>query len=399
MTNNSIELAILNVKKKNNDIVKNFDQARIEIVRNYHKTYPMYNKTSLIEMKNTASHFGVKNIFIKDESCRFGLSSFKALGCTYAIGKYFSKILNIDISNLSYGFLRSKDIKNKFADLTFVAATDGNHGRAVAWTAKQLGMRSLIYMPKGTSFEREHNIQKEGATTKVLDLNYDDTVRFANNVAQKNNWPIIQDTVWEGYEDIPKWIMQGYATIALEISEQLTEAPTHIFLQAGTGSFCTSIIAFFACLYKSELPKIIIVEPKNADCFFQSAKSKNKEIRICGGDLNTIMVGLACGEPNRMAWEIAKEYVDFFVTIPDFAAANGMRILGNPSMGDKRIISGESGASAFGAAAEILTNPIYENIKKTLKINKNSRLLFINTEGDTDKKRYRDIVWKGKYFN
>lgn len=397
MVDKSIELIQHNPKKQNDSIIKLFNYEHIKIVNKYHQTYPMYNITPLIKMKNTAKLFNVSDIYVKDESCRFGLNSFKPLGCTYAIAKYFSKILNINISELSYNRLRSTALQHKYKDLTFVAATDGNHGRAVAWTARQLGMKSLIYLPKNTTCERECNIKKEGAITKILNLNYDDTVRFASNIAQKNNWPIIQDTSWEGYEDIPKWIMQGYATIAYEISKQISVIPTHVFLQAGTGSFCSSIIAYLSSFYGSKSPKIIVIEPKNANCYFLSANSAKKEVQTCSGNLDTIMVGLACGEPNKMAWDIAKEYADFFITIPDYIAAKGMRILGNPAIDDPRIISGESGASAFGAAAEILTNSFYRNVKKALKINNNSRLLFISTEGNTDKKNYRDIVWNGKY--
>ena len=280
-------------------------------------------------------------------------------------------------------------------DITFITATDGNHGRGVAWTASALGQKSVVHMPKGTVAERLNNIRLAGAKADIIEGNYDDAVRLSRKEAQENGWVIVQDTSWEGYEEIPSWIMQGYCTMGLEAYEQLTQKPTHIFLQAGVGSMAGTIAALFASAYGEDRPKIVVVEPNNADCFYRTAKEDDGRIHIVTGDMQTIMAGLACGEPCGLAWDILRDYADYFLAFPDWAAAKGMRILGNPAEKDKRIISGESGASAFGCMAAILTEPELADLKQKLGLDENSRVLFFSTEGDTDRENYRKIVWNG----
>ncbi|MDF2820934.1 MAG: dpaL [Clostridiales bacterium] len=386
-------------RKKGNK--KSLDHLNLETAKKahrFHESFPMYKETPLVELHNLSKVFRVKNIFVKDESYRFGLNAFKVLGGSYAIGNYIARKLEKDIDELPYQEMISKEVKNKLGDLTFISATDGNHGRGVAWTANQLNQKSVIYMPKGSAFERLENIRREGSQAIITELNYDDAVRLANEHAKKNNWVMVQDTAWEGYEDIPSWIMQGYTTLAYETYMQLQGViPTHIFVQAGVGSFASAIQGFFASIYGDERPITTIVEPDKAACIFKTAKARDGKIHTVTGDMNTIMAGLACGEPATIGWEVLKDYADNFISCPDYVAAQGMRILGNPLIGDDRIISGESGAAGFGFVSEIISNPNLEWLKMELEIDENSILLFFNSEGDTDKDNYRRIVWDGLY--
>lgn len=368
-----------------------------EKVHSFHSSFPMYQKTPLKELKNTARELGLGTAYVKDESYRFGLNAFKVLGGSYAIGNYIACKLGTDIRELPYEKMVSHEVRAKLGELTFVTATDGNHGRGVAWTANQLKQHSVVYMPKGSSGERLENIRAEGADASITDLNYDGAVRLANRKAEENGWIMVQDTAWDGYEDIPRWIMQGYGTLGYEVYGQLPEKPTHIFLQAGVGSMAGAITGFFASLYGKDRPIITIVEPDKADCLFRTAQANDGEMHFVIGQMDTIMAGLACGEPCSIAWQVLKNYADHFISCPDYVAAKGMRILGNPTPGDERVISGESGAAAFGCVAEIMTNPMYKHLKEVLQLNENSRVLFFSTEGDTDRENYREVVWDGKY--
>lgn len=366
-------------------------------VQEFHASFPIYEFTPLAEMKNTAKDMGLGNVYIKDESYRFGLNAFKVLGGSYSIGNYLAKKLGENISDLPYEKLISDEIREKLGEITFVTATDGNHGRGVAWTAKQLRQKSVVYMPKGSSKERLKNIQAEGAEASITDLNYDEAVRLAYSEAQEKGWVMVQDTAWEGYEDIPTWIIQGYGTMGYEAYTQLKEKPTHIFLQAGVGSLAGAITGFFSSIYGEERPIITIVEPNKADCVFRTADANDGKLHFVTGDMDTLMAGLACGEPCSIGWEILRDYADNFISCPDYAAAQGMRILGNPAHGDSKVISGESGAAAFGCVAEIMRNPELKEIKEKLKLDEKSKVLFFSTEGDTDKESYKSIVWDGKY--
>lgn len=380
---------------------RQFDMLTLEKARQiqqFHQSFPMYSQTPLAHLNDYANMTGVKDIYVKDESFRFGLNAFKVLGGSYAIGKYIGQKLGIPESELTYTYLTDKETKNKLGEMTFISATDGNHGRGVAWTANRLGQKSVILMPKGSSKERLSNIMAEGADARITELNYDDAVRLAYSMAQANGWVMVQDTAWEGYEDIPTWIMQGYMTMAYEAYQQLQGVrPTHIFIQAGVGALAGAVIGFFATLFGENRPIMTVVEPDEAACVFETMKANDGKRHFVTGDMNTIMAGLACGEPNTVSLEILKEYADYFISCPDYMAAQGMRILGNPLPNDDRVISGESGASSFGAVSEILRNPEYESMRKKLGLDEQSVVLFFSTEGDTDKCHYRKVVWDGDY--
>ena len=366
-------------------------------VQSFHASFPVYKETPLVELKHTAKSMGLGNIYIKDESYRFGLNAFKVLGGSYAIGNYLAKRLGKSITEMPYEKLVSGEIKRELGDITFVTATDGNHGRGVAWTAKQLQQKSVVYMPKGSAEERLMNIRAEGADASITDLNYDEAVRLANSQAEQKGWVMAQDTAWEGYEDIPGWIMQGYGTMGYEAYMQLPEKPTHIFLQAGVGSMAGAVAGFFASVYGGERPIITIVEPNKADCIYKTAEAADGKLHFVTGDMDTIMAGLACGEPCSIGWNVLRDYADNFISCPDYAAAQGMRVLGNPEAGDTKVVSGESGASAFGCIAEIMRDKTLVELKNKLKLDENSKVLFFSTEGDTDKENYKSIVWDGAY--
>ena len=374
-----------------------YSLEKAEEVRRFHRSFPMYAPTPLAALPETAKMLGIGEIYVKDESHRFGLNAFKVLGGSYAMGNYLARKLGRPLSETGYDVLTSPETKEKLGEITFITATDGNHGRGVAWTANTLGQKSVVHMPKGSAEERLNNIRACGAHADIIDGNYDDAVRLSRKEAKENGWVVVQDTSWEGYEEIPGWIMEGYCTMGLEAYEQLPQKPTHIFLQAGVGSMAGAIAALFASIYKEDRPRIILVEPNSADCFYRTAKADDGNLHIVTGDMPTIMAGLACGEPCHLAWEILKDCADHFIAFPDWAAAKGMRILGNPWGMDDRVISGESGASAFGCMAAILTQPELAEIKQELALDEHSRVLFFSTEGATDRDNYRRIVWDGTF--
>lgn len=374
-----------------------FTEQQARRVRSFHSSFKEYSPTPLIELTSLAQHLGIKNLFVKDESYRFGLNAFKVLGGSFAIGSYIANELGEDIDDLPYMRLVSDEVRSLLGSKTFITTTDGNHGRGVAWTANRLKQQAIVYMPQGSAAERLANIRAEGAQAEITDMNYDDTVRYTSELAQKNGWIIVQDTAWDGYTRIPLWIMQGYMTMALEAYEQLPVKPTHIFLQAGVGSLAGSVQGFFADIYGSSCPLTFIVEPKGADCLYQTAAANDGSLHSVTGRLETIMAGLARGEPNSIAWEILGNLSDGFISCPDYTAAQGMRILGNPLAGDTKVSAGESGAATVGLVAEAMRDERLSDLKQALQLDENSVVLCFNTEGDTDKENYRRIVWDGAW--
>ena len=371
-----------------------------EKARAYHQSFAPYAPTPLVALPGLARLFGVGRVFVKDESYRFGLNAFKVLGASYAIGRYLAEKLGEDIGDVSFERLRSLEVRQRLGQITFTTATDGNHGRAVAWAAQQLGHKAVIYMPKGSDPTRLANIQSHGAEASITDLNYDDAVRLSYRMAREHGWVIVQDTAWEGYEDIPAWIMQGYATLALEALEQLNSAgverPTHLFLQAGVGSYAGGVLGFLSSALGNNRPTTTIVEPDQADCIYQSALAGDGSPHKVGGDLNTLMAGLACGEPNTISWKILRDYAHGYISCPDWIAANGMRVLAAPVRGDNPIVSGESGAVTCGILEYIMRHPGGATIRKALNLDSTSTVLLVSTEGDTSPTVYREIVWYGR---
>lgn len=377
--------------------VTDFGYENAKKVHAFHKSFPEYAVTPLVALPGFAESAGLKQVYVKDESFRFGLNAFKVLGGSYAIGNYIAKQLGMDIRDLPYEKITNQAIREKLGEITFVTATDGNHGRGVAWTANRLKQKSVVYMPKGSSAERLANIRALGSDASITELNYDDAVRLANTNAEKYGWVMVQDTAWDGYEEIPRWIMQGYTTMAYEAVAQLKEEkPTHIFIQAGVGALSGGLTGFFADLYGEEdRPVITIVEPNKADCLYRTAKADDGGLHFVKGEMNSIMAGLCCGEPCSIGWKILHDYADNFVSVPDYVAAEGMRILGNPMPGDTRVIAGESGAATFGFLAEVMRNESLDWLREQLRLDSYSKVLCFSTEGDTDQENYRRIVWDG----
>ena len=368
----------------------------------FHKSFPQYSVTPLQKLSALASYLGVKGIYCKDESYRFGLNAFKVLGGSYAMGRYIAKELGRDISQLPYNVLSSDKLREEFGQATFFTATDGNHGRGVAWAAKRLGQKAVVRMPKGTTKTRFDNIAKEGAEVTIEEVNYDDCVRMAAAEAAKTEHGIIvQDTAWAGYEEIPSWIMQGYGTLVLEADKQLKEngidRPTHVFVQAGVGSLAGAVVGYFAHKYKENPPVMVVCEASAADCLYRSAVQADGNLVNVTGDLQTIMAGLACGEGNTIGWDILKNHVTVFASCPDWMSAKATRIYANPLENDPHIISGESGSVPLGLAYTALHDEDAKDLKDALKLDENSNILVISTEGDTDPVRYREIVWDGLY--
>lgn len=390
----------LNHMPKSDDLqVQNMSLEEMHRSIGFHKSFPQYSVTPLTRLTNLASYLGLKRLYVKDESYRFGLNAFKVLGGSYAIAKYISKELDRDVSEVPYSVLTSEKLREEFGQATFFSATDGNHGRGVAWAANRLGQKCVIRMPKGTTQTRLENIAKENATVTIEDMNYDECVRLAASEAEKTpRGIIVQDTAWDGYEEIPTWIMQGYGTLATEADEQLAAdgaRPTHIFIQAGVGSLAGAVIGYFANRFKENPPVMVVVEAGAADCLYRSAlKGDGSRIDVTG-DMLTIMAGLACGEANTVSWDILRNHADAFVSCPDWVSANGCRIYGAPMRGDTQVISGESGSVTMGLVHALMTKPEYKELKEALKLDENSEVLLVSSEGDTDPNRYREIVWDG----
>ena len=380
--------------------VAGFSPAVAQRVRAFHASFSQYCPTPLIALHGLARKLGLKSVCVKDESQRFGLNAFKVLGGSYAVARCLAERLNQPEQGLTKSQLHNTVTSTAADKITFISTTDGNHGRGLAWTARELGYPCIIYMPKGSEPTRRDNILALGAQCTITDFNYDDTVRMSWNMAQENGYIMVQDTAWEGYEQIPAWIMQGYLTLAAEILEQMQTAsirPTHCFLQAGVGSFAAAVAAFLVAAMGSDAPRIIIVEPHAANCFYQSALAGDGKARAVGGSLQTLMAGLACGEPSTLAWSILKDYTTAFMSCPDYMAANGMRMLAAPIQGDQPIVSGESGAAGAGALHWLMCHPAAADQREALGLSAEASVLLISTEGDTVPHIYRSIVWQGAH--
>ena len=361
------------VPKSDDKHLELMSEENVKKANEFHKSFPQYSVTPLQNLSSLAEYLGVKNIFCKDDSYRFGLNAFKVLGGSYAMGRYIAKEVGRDISELPYNVLSSDKLREEFGQATFFTATDGNHGRGVAWAAKRLGQKAVIRMPKGTTKTRFDNIAKEGATVTIEEVNYDDCVRMA----------------------------AADGTLVLEADQQLKEMgidrPTHVFVQAGVGSLAGAVVGYFAHKYKDNPPIMTVCEASAADCLYRSAVAKTGNLVNVTGDLQTIMAGLACGEGNTIGWDILKNHVDVFASCPDWMSAKATRIYANPLGDDPHVVSGESGSVPLGLCYTALHDEDAKDLKEALKLDENSVILVLSTEGDTDPVRYREIVWDGLY--
>ena len=358
--------------------LEGFELASKEIT-----SWDNYKPTPLHSFDDIAQETGVSSVFYKDENTRFNLKSFKALGGAYAVANLLIKKLKDEGIKANSSDLILGTYKDYTSKLTVCCATDGNHGRSVAWGAQQFGCNCEIYIHQNVSPRREKAIAKYGALVNRIDGNYDESVRIAAEVAELNGYTVVSDTSYEGYTDIPKDVMQGYTVMVDEAMKQMNVTPTHVFLQGGVGGFPSAVVSF---LQESlDCPPIfVVVEPVNADCLFQSAV--NGEPTPVHGDLDTIMAGLACGEVSVLAWSILESHVTHFMSITDESVPKAMQLLANRKT---PIVAGESAITGL-AGYLIACND--SDLKSKLMINENSKVLFFGTEGDTDEEMYEQLV-------
>jgi len=372
-----------------------FCRSEAQKARAFHRSIKGYQPTPLLALDAFAQMLGVAKVLVKDESQRFGLNAFKMLGGSYAIARLLCERYDINIADFTIEKFRAAG----YPKATFATTTDGNHGRGVAWSARELGQHAVIYMPQGSSQERQDHITRLGAECIVTDMNYDDTVRYSLRIALERNWEVVQDTSWDGYTRIPTWIMQGYSTLADEAVEQMLamgiKRPTHVFLQAGVGALAAGVLGYLVDVFGAKNMHTVVVEPELASCLYLSG-IKGDIVKV-GGRMATIMAGLACGEPNPVGWPLLRDCVSQFVSCADNVAALGMRVLGNPVDDDPRIVSGESGAIGMGVLSAVHFAPDRQALLRQFKLDKNSVVLLISTEGDTDQRGYREVVWEGRY--
>lgn len=368
--------------------------------RKFHRNIPNYKMTPLVALPNLAQLLGVGGIYVKNEAKRLNMNSFKVMGGSYAVYRLVKQILGREDEDLSFEYLTSKECHDALGNAVFCSATDGNHGRGLAWVCQQLSLPCKIYVHKETSQARINAIAGFGAEVTVVDGNYDDAVRQAAEDAKTNGWYVVSDTSWPGYEEIPTWIMQGYNSILLEAQEQFSGMgivkPTHVFVQAGVGAMAASVVGFYTAMFPNDPPLFVVVEPDKAPCIYESIAADDGQCHSVKGDLDTIMAGLACGDPSPVAYEILRDNADIFVQVPDNVAARGMRILGCPLAGDPMVISGESGAVPLGTLFALLTDEINPDLKKALNLNADSTVFMVSTEGNTDPTEFRRILWDGK---
>ena len=397
-----IQWAVNQMPKSDDKHLGIMSLENVKKARAFHKSFPQYTVTPLARLDGQAERLGLGNLCVKDESYRFGLNAFKVLGGSFAMANYIADETGKDVADCTYDYLTSDELARDFGQATFFTATDGNHGRGVAWAANKLGQKAVVHMPKGSTKPRFDNIAAEGATVTIEEVNYDECVRMAAAEADAcERGVIVQDTAWEGYEKIPSWIMEGYGTMASEAAEQLRSMainrPTHVFVQAGVGSLAGAVVGYFTNLYPDNPPIFVVAECEPAACLYKGAAAGDGDPRIVDGDMPSIMAGLCCGEPNILGWDILRNHVRAFVSCPDWVTARGMRILGAPEKGDPRVISGESGAVTTGLVATLMQDPEYAELRDVIGLSKESSVLCFSTEGDTDPEQYRRIVWEGEY--
>jgi diaminopropionate ammonia-lyase len=341
--------------------------------------------TPLRTLPGLARALGVAAIHVKDESRRSPLESFKALGAPYALVRLVQRTFgNLDAAGLFAG-----RHAHRLNDFTVISATDGNHGRALAAAARSIGCRCVIVLHANVSLEREEPIAGYGAQVVRIQGNYDDSVREAAELAARNGWHVVSDTSYDGYEAIPRDVMQGYAVIADEIFGSLpagAECPyTHVFLQGGVGGLAAAIASYAWEKFGARRPSLVVVEPEQADCLLQSAiegrASKAK------GTADSVMAGLACGEASPLAWRILEGAVDTFMTVGETEAVEAMKVLARPAAGDVPVLAGESGAPGLAALKALLASA-----RGQARIGREARVLLINTEGATAPRVYRELT-------
>jgi len=351
--------------------------------------WPGYAATPLVSLPGLARKAGVAALSYKDEGGRFGLGSFKALGGAYAVYRLLARMIAERSGGAEPGVddLLSGRYRELTSTLTVASATDGNHGRSVAWGARMFGARCVIFIHATVSEPRRDAIAAFGAEVVRIAGNYDDSVHHCAAESAKHGWHVVSDTAYEGYWQIPCDVMQGYAVMAEEAVRVLPVPPTHVFLQGGVGGLAAAVIARLWQVWGKDRPRAIVVEPIRADCITRSirmgAPTKTE------GDLETLMAGLAAGEVSLAAWEILKGGAAAAMTVPDEAAIQAMRLLAQGVDGDPRVVGGEAGV---GGLAGFLAAAVDPEVREKLGLTAESRVLTIGSEGDTDPALYKELV-------
>lgn len=350
--------------------------------------WPGYAPTPLHDMRSLASDLGIGRLWLKDEAQRFGLKSFKALGGAYAVLGVLRHVLEHEhgIHDVSSADLRDGKYAEQVAGVTVCCATDGNHGRSVAWGAQIFGCRCNIHLHEHVSQGREDAIAAYGAHIIRVPGHYDDSVRIAAEDAEREGWHLVSDTAWIGYEDMASRVMQGYTTLTGEILEQLPPEPhpTHVFLQAGVGGLAAAVAGPLWEAWRTERPRVIVVEPESADCVFRSVSAGT--LAAVPGDLSTFMACLAAGEMSTAAWTVLRGCADDVLALEDDAARHAMRVL---AATEPAIVAGESGCAGIAA---LLTVCADSDMRETLDLGPHARVLCINSEGDTDPAAYAETI-------
>lgn len=346
--------------------------------------WPGYTPTPLVELPGLARRLGIGRLRLKHEGRRFTLRSFKALGGAYGVMRILERDTGVAIPKIIAGKAR-----DRVAGVTVCCATDGNHGRAVAWGAQLAGARCVIYLHAHVSQGREDAIAAYGAEIVRVTGSYDDSVRQAAADAEKNGWIVVSDTSWPGYEEIPAWVKQGYTVFMAEAMEQLgADRPSHLFVQAGVGGLAAAAIAPLWEDWGAQRPFCTVVEPHESDCCYQSAVQGRMTEGL--GSLDTVMACLSAGEASPLAWQILGTGADAFVTIEDGFAPRAMRLLADGTGNDARVVAGESGSSGLAALIAVSEGPRARHALGDLGAS--SDVLLIVSEGATDPAIYREIV-------
>ena len=363
-----------------------FDAALADITR-----WPGYAPTPLRSLDQLARQLGIGQLLYKDERRRFGLGSFKALGGAYAVAKLLRH--RVQSAHGLPAVDSEQLLSGQFSDLvgaaTVTCATDGNHGRSVAWGAQLFGCRCVIFVHETVSQGRRDAIAHYGAEVREVKGNYDDAVRAAAAAAVDGGWTVVSDTSYPGYHDIPRDVMHGYGVMAKEIADQMAgdEPPTHVFAQAGVGGLAAAVCASFWLHWGERRPRFVVVEPTRADCIYRSLQVGQPV--VVEGALDTVMAGLACGEVSALAWDILREGANAALAIDDAYALEAVRQLANPAPGDPPLVAGETGGVGLAALLAVRDHPA---IRQLLGLDTQSRVLLLGTEGDTDPVIYRQIV-------
>ena len=352
-----------------------------------------YAPTPLYSLKALAERLYLNEVLYKDEGPRFGLGSFKALGGAYAALRVLQKQISLSLSNdVSLKDIRTGEYTKEAADIKLVSATDGNHGRSLAWGCQRFGAQCRIYIHAEVSEGRAVAMRDLGAEVIRIKGDYDDSVDLARIEAERNNWFVVSDTSWPGYSEPPRDVMLGYGVMTREINDELTQPPTHIFLQSGCGGFAASVASALRQYWGNQTPRVVIVEPELAACLYESSKAN--EVKRVNIKEESIMAGLSCGEASEMAWEILAEEAVDFITIPDNIVPQTVRALARP-VGDDPVI--EAGESAVAGLAVLICAVKQLDLRAKLGLDKTSRVLLIGSEGVTDREIFAKIMEGDKH--